>query len=365
VVGAALAASGCGDDPGSGEAEGGTASSSEGSSESTEGSGSASGSTTASGSGSPTSDSMSSGDPTTDGTDGGTDGGTDTTDPTTGIDEDVEVMELRANGFSPPVTETFYSCFSFPFTVDALSHIVGFVPQVTNPNVHHYVLSLVEGQVNLNPANECLLWPNNIMWAWAPGIEALMLPPEAGLLIGDAPGGEHTFILQVHYNNPLEQQIVDNDGLDVLITKELRPNPAAIFSQGDIAAISIPGNQSAYEHVASCAGNQTSSLLTEPIHVFASFLHAHEIGAAITSEVYRGGNMVGTIATEDPFDFNQQKFLPADIDIMPGDEIRTRCTYDSTGINGNTNGGEASDEEMCINFMMYYPRVGSQKCGSF
>ena len=107
-----------------------------------------------------------------------------------------------------------------------------------------------------------------------------------------------------------------------------------------------------------------ASLLTEPINVFASFLHAHQLGSAISSELIRDGRSVGIISEQDPFDFNSQKFLPADVTVQPGDVIETRCTYDSTGVAGTTNGGPASDEEMCINFMMYWPWIESETCGS-
>src|SRR5688500_16898033 len=116
---------------------------------------------------------------------------------TTDLPDDVEVIELRAGGFTPPLGETFYSCFSFTFEVDKLHHIIGFQPVVTNPLIHHYVLSIADGEVQRDPNDSCFEWPASILWAWAPGIEDTMLPPEAGFLIGDAEGGQHTFILQV------------------------------------------------------------------------------------------------------------------------------------------------------------------------
>jgi hypothetical protein len=276
-----------------------------------------------------------------------------------------ERIELRADGFSPPVTETWYSCFSFQFELDQLHHIVGFEPVVDSPIVHHYVLSLADGPLNLDPNDACFEWPAQILWAWAPGIEDQMLPEEAGFLIGDTPGGVQTFVLQVHYNDPLLQGLSDDNGIDVLVTPELRPNDAGIFSQGDIFALSIPPGQTAYEHVATCSGAQTGSALDHSIHVFASFLHAHEIGKQLWTDVYRGGRKVGTIANDDPFDFNDQKFVAADFDVEPGDTFETHCVYDSSGRTGVTPGGVASDEEMCIDFMMYYPKVGGEKCGSF
>lgn len=292
--------------------------------------------------------------PATDEADDGTD---------TELPDDVEIWELRAGGFEPPTTETHYSCFSFTFPVDQLHHIVGFAPSVTSPIIHHYVLSIADAPVELNPNDSCVEWPAHILWAWGPGGEEVMLPDEAGFLVGHQ-GPEVTFILQVHYNNPLQMPLVDNDGVDLHVTKSLRPNRAGVFSQGDILSILIPPGDPAYEHVATCGGEITQSIFTEPLHVFASFLHAHQIGSVMYTDVHRGGDLVGEIARQDPFNFDMQMFQTADFDMMPGDIIQTHCTYDSTEREGITMGGPASDEEMCINFMMYYPWIPSETCGA-
>jgi hypothetical protein len=275
-----------------------------------------------------------------------------------------ERWELRAGGFQPPNAETWYSCYSFQIEVEQLHHIVGFEAKVTSPLVHHYVLSLSDEPVDLNPAESCVTWPRGIVWSWAPGMEPLNLPEEAGLLVGDAPGGVVTFVMQVHYNNPLREVFTDDDGIDVLVTKDLRQHEAGIFTVGDIYNYVIPPGEPAYEHVSRCESDRTSSLLDHEIHVFAAFLHAHDIGRAISSEVFRDGSLVGPIAVDDPFDFNSQQFWPASIDIRPGDVIETRCVYDSSERTSTTPGGIATEHEMCLNIMMYYPKVAGEKCGS-
>jgi Copper type II ascorbate-dependent monooxygenase, C-terminal domain/Copper type II ascorbate-dependent monooxygenase, N-terminal domain len=276
--------------------------------------------------------------------------------------EEIEIWELRTDGYAPPLQETKYSCFSFTFPTEQLHHIVGITPMVTSPIVHHYVLSLADSEVALNPDNDCVEWPSHILWAWAPGIESIELPPEAGFLVGQQ-GPTVTFILQVHYNNPLMMPLSDDGGLDLHVTKQLRPNRAGVFTQGDILSIYVPGGDPAFEYVASCNGNMTAQLLPEPIHVFASFLHAHQLGSRLWTEVERDGAPAGEIARDDPFTFATQNFQPTDFDLMPGDALETHCVYDSSDKQGATMGGEGSDDEMCINFMMYWPWVPSEACG--
>jgi hypothetical protein len=293
-------------------------------------------------------------------------GGTDETGSTggTGWPDDTEVWELRVEGFQPPMEETWYSCFSFQMDLEQLQHIVGFEAVVTEPTVHHSILSLHEGALETDPNEPCYDWPARMIWGWAPGIEPLMLPEDAGILVGDGAGGVITLVLQVHYNNPLLTPVTDEGGIDVIVTSNLREHDAFVFAQGDISTIAIPPGEAAYTHVARCEGDVTQALIDEPIHAFSSFLHAHEIGSAITSELWRNGELHTEIASQVPYDFNQQQFQPIDLDILPGDMLETRCTYDSTGRTQVTNGGVGSTDEMCINFMMYYPRIAAEQCGA-
>lgn len=60
------------------------------------------------------------------------------------------------------------------------------------------------------------------MYAWAVGSNALYLPEEAGFRIGI--NGIRYIILEVHYDNPLGTQgIVDSSGVEITMTKKLRP----------------------------------------------------------------------------------------------------------------------------------------------
>jgi dopamine beta-monooxygenase len=223
-------------------------------------------------------------------------------------------------------------------------------------------MSTSDTPLELDPSDSCFEWPSQIIWAWGTGGQEFMLPPEAGILVGHT-GPTATFVLQVHYNNPLGMPFADNDGIDLLVTKQLRPNRASVFSQGDIYSIAIPGGQPDYEYIATCDGNLTDGFFPEPINVVGVLLHAHELGKRIRTDVIRGGMDVGPLHEEDPYDFSSQSFDAVDFVIEPGDTLQTHCWYDSTGVGGTTMGGAASDEEMCINFMMYWPYVDAQTCG--
>jgi hypothetical protein len=48
--------------------------------------------------------------------------------------------------------------------------------------------------------------------------------------------------------------------------------------------------------------------------------------------------------------------------IEPGDDLVTHCVYDSRARTTATVGGESSDNEMCLNFMMYEPAQPIDTC---
>ncbi len=285
----------------------------------------------------------------------------DPTDDTTGPGDGV--WELRMPDFSPPVTQTWYSCYAFNIPVNQALHVTGFRPQVDDPHIHHYVVGVYDTPQNLDPSGFCGNWVEDMVWGWAPGGTELHLPPDVGFRVGDS--GTVTFVVQIHYDNPLQDQFVDNNGFDVFYTENLRPNEAGIVRIGDIFGINIPPGEPAYDHVATCPSWATSSALKGDLNVIGTWLHAHEIGSRLWTEVYRDGNFVGELGREDPFLFDYQTFHPQSFTLKPGDELVTHCVYDSTGRDTTTHGGEATEDEMCINFLMYYPRDPSLvSCGA-
>ena len=289
----------------------------------------------------------------------------------TGIDpgEDAEKIEIRVGDYTVPTTETYYACFEFSMTLDQLGHIIAFDPKIDNAShVHHFVLSIIDGPSGNSDGYSCFDLDGDILWAWAPGQGAFELPEEAGFLIGDAPGGELTLRLQVHYNNPLNQVgEIDNSGFDMWITKNLRPENAGTLVFGDIMGINIPPGEEAYEHVMTCRSEVTASQFVEPLNVFGSSMHAHEIGSVLYTEVWRDGQMVMELNRDDPYVFDSQHIKFIDAVLEPGDEIRNHCIYDSTDRTEPTLGGVGTADEMCWNTVIYYPKIpsGFDYCTSF
>ncbi|MCA9715391.1 MAG: hypothetical protein H6713_13880 [Myxococcales bacterium] len=281
---------------------------------------------------------------------------------TTGTGEEFKHFELRAPDYSPPAVTTWYSCMAWNFPVEQAVHLVGFKPVVDDPHVHHYVLGVYDSPETRDPNDPCFQWVEDMVWGWAPGGKELWLPDDVGMRAGD--NGTVTFVLQVHYNNPLSDQYVDSSGIDVFYTESLREHEAGIVKVGDIGGIAIPPGEPNHEHVAVCPSWATQAGLKEPLHVIGTWLHAHDIGKTLWTEVFRDGQMIAELGREDPFKFDYQTFQDADFWVEPGDEFQTHCVYDASDRGEWTYGGDATDQEMCINFMLYYPNDPNlESCG--
>lgn len=139
-------------------------------------------------------------------------------------------------------------------------HIIGFegvVQSDTAENVHHLVLRGYYGVPDCGVA--CTDWQDAVraaaeanstdvpamppicsqmdhanMYAWAPNVDGVALPEEAGFRFGNATGGFASVAVNTHYDNPGEVTgLVDNSGVRVYYTEELRPMDMGMIILGD------------------------------------------------------------------------------------------------------------------------------------
>ncbi len=311
-----------------------------------------------------TSHADSAGDAGTSGETGSTHGDTTTGSADFEPDPSWTKHELLFDQFAVPTTMTNYMCTGFTMSVPQLRHMVAFQAVIDDTtHVHHIILYKLQSP---KPGVwDCSSMPQGarFQWGWAPGGEPLVMPDEAGFLVGD--DGDTHFGLQVHYNNPLaDTDFVDSSGVNVFTTEHLRPNHAGVLMLGTVGGIVIPPGMSEFPVENTCPASITSSLAVAPLMILGSGLHAHELGRKLWTDQFRGGDLIGQIGKKDPYSFNDQGFEPVDATIMAGDELVTHCVYDSTSRTEPTYGGESTQDEMCLNFLLYYPAVEQEYCGT-
>jgi Copper type II ascorbate-dependent monooxygenase, C-terminal domain len=202
-----------------------------------------------------------------------------------------------------------------------------------------------------------------------------MLPSVAGFPFGGRieNGGFRYLKLQIHYHNPLHVAgLADRSGLKISYTAELRSSDMGVLALGDPAVtqerVLRPGNKSIhFEYECPSWCTQTwQSPSTSKLTVISSLLHMHETGSRMWTGLYRNNRLVREVGRVDFYDFNFQTQLLFEkpFEILPGDRLNTHCIFDTTGRTTDTEFGAGSQDEMCIDFLMYYPKVdNAQACG--
>lgn len=82
------------------------------------------------------------------------------------------------------------------------------------------------------------------------------------------------------------------------------------------------------------------------------------VGKSIVSRHFRAGKELPPIGQLRAFDYAYQGATPIAPDtdtLQPGDELSLQCIFDSTGRSNWTRGGPATNDEMCMAWISYYP----------
>eukprot|EP01090_Pellita_catalonica_P018511 TRINITY_DN6011_c0_g1_i1.p1 TRINITY_DN6011_c0_g1~~TRINITY_DN6011_c0_g1_i1.p1 ORF type:complete len:580 (-),score=77.66 TRINITY_DN6011_c0_g1_i1:95-1807(-) len=289
-----------------------------------------------------------------------------------------------------PAEDTNYLCASFelpPVTED--HHIIQIDP-LLDPNTvdytHHMLVQICNSNTNSywkyyndNPGESCLEGGHSdsstsspedsmgcldYLYVWAVGMGPLYIPKEAGYRMG--PTAARYVVIQFHYTNPeLKTGIKDSSGFRIHYTPDLRDEDVGLLVVGDPAIMfpNIPPGVADAHYEATCPEECTSTWAND-IHVFADFLHMHFIGDSIWSTVYRDNEFVEEINGAQFYSYDFQQATNVDVVIKKGDRIHTHCVFDSTLRQNPTKFDLASTDEMCMDFLFYYPKLDDMAgCG--
>ena len=312
------------------------------------------------------------------------------------------VLGAHNHSIQPIETEYAQFCFGYTDLVENMGvplgsaaagmTLIGFEPMVDNARyVHHFVLhaspqdtySLMEpNSTNHRCATDGSFVGEEVAYVWAPGEPPFALPENVGFPLGNAStisntnSGDRGYVsyrLENHYDNPnLVQGQVDSSGVKLYYSLESREHMAGYLMIGD-PNIGLMGQEIGsglteyqFDCPSSCSQlallddggenkNTTDDNETSVI-VLREYLHMHQSGYSTSVEQWRNGNIVRT-GRIDYFDFDQtgNPAVPQDpFEVQSGDAFRMRCYYQNA-IGGRTF-GLASSEEMCMAFLLYYPR---------
>ncbi len=165
-----------------------------------------------------------------------------------------------------------------------------------------------------------------------------------------------SFSVQTHYDNPLgELAGLDGSGAIIYWTYDAPKTTAGLLSLGDpavfLAGSYLPDGKSTFTF--ECPSSCTKFLPHDITILFRSH-HMHAHGKRMSTEVIAAnGTTLQSIVTE-YYDFHRQRpvQLAQPVTVRKGDILRTSCSYDTNGL---VRWGLGSGDEMCIDFLYYYP----------
>jgi dopamine beta-monooxygenase len=277
-------------------------------------------------------------------------------------------FRIGPKNYTIPAIDTMYSYFCFNTEdLEALGvnmtegvTIIGIDAFIDNAkHVHHFILegtfTNIEDTANCSRASAL----GEVAYPWAPGDPPFTLPDNVGFKLGGNEGGYKSFLLEVHYDNMnLEEGQVDSSGVEVFFSTSPREYTAGFFQVGD-PTVSLRGQEleaGVSDYSFDCPSDCSGLVIQEPVTVLREYLHMHKSGYSTYFEQTRNGTIVRRGSVE-YYDFDQtgNPAVQADrYEIHPGDSFTMRCYFKNE--EGGRTFGLGSSNEMCISFVLYYPR---------
>ncbi|KAM6465739.1 DBH-like monooxygenase protein 1 isoform 2-T2 [Liasis olivaceus] len=232
-------------------------------------------------------------------------------------------FDLANQNVAIPEQDTTYWCQMFK--IPALSekhHVIKVEPLIQKGHenvVHHILLYQCSSSLNdsvLDYGHECyhpnmpdsFLTCQTVIFAWAIGGEGFTYPPHVGLSIGTALDPQYV-LMEVHYDNPsYVEGMIDNSGLRLFYTPDLRRYDAGVIEAG----------------------------------LWVSLFHNIPPGMP---EFMSEGHCTLECLEE-------------------GDNLVTECHYSTLNRSDMTWGGFSTRNEMCLSYLLYYPKINLTRCES-
>jgi len=270
-------------------------------------------------------------------------------------------LDLVMPGAKPSMDDD-YLCSAFDVSLlsgadDKMSevYVTGFVPSADANKAHHMLLYSCDQPLRQpGEVYDCLHHAlcqggQSIMFAWAKNAPPTTLPQGVSFTIN--PAQRRYLVLQVHYAHKLAEP--DHTGLSLTYQVDPTKYTAGILLMLR-GGLTIPANTPVVHGDVNCKLPSTT-----PLHMFAYRTHAHKLSPVITGYVYNEeGHKYREIARGSPQ--WPQAFYPMKQvqTVKPGEIVAARCTYNSSGVNHDTNIGSTAGDEMCNLYIMFFTESG-------
>lgn len=193
----------------------------------------------------------------------------------------------------------------------------------------------------------------NFILGYTSGMKGACASNDSGVAIGSH--GYRRFMIQIHWhNNDNRSDYIDSSGVLLYYTPHLRKYNSGVLLVGDVS-IALPPGQEKTKVEGICYGQCTLRMFKGPIYINGVGHHMHVLGRQQVVQLYRDRKLVTTITNETDFNGGKVLVLSTPVEVLPGDELRTLCVYNTSSKNTTTRFGWSIDEEMCVAFLEFYP----------
>lgn len=291
--------------------------------------------------------------------------------------------------YTPTLIPDEYRCFVISWPEEDVRYVTGLSVRPGNLTVAHHAVGFLIDPENVpyvdeadgadgKPGYPCFggatppgapSFPTKIVAAWVPGEDGQNFPEGSGVRID--PGSK--IVLQMHYSVLGEGAGPDKTAVDVRLDDEVSKN-AGNLPWLDLNWPSNPESMlipaGAAEVVHEYAADPTTwPLLGEfvpgidprqGIVIHSILPHLHKLGTSISLQVERADGTIEPLIDIPRWDFDWQSYFEFEepVTVLPGDQLRIRCTYDNSAtnqpvINGtrrepaDVTWGEGTYDEMC------------------
>ena len=283
-------------------------------------------------------------------------------------------VNLTFTPFQVPKKRTTYAKFAFNLADYMTSKTMyGVRFGILNKHsavVHHAILygcdKKPSATIVQQPSETGKMNCESVRYAWAVGGKDFCLPNTAELSVGIEFVKEKPWhVLEIHYDNPTLISLVDTSGVSIVLAQKKTGHgaftPAGFLWAGvGLDQLSIPPGKKSYHVNAKCT---YPNIPTEGISVFAYINHAHLLGRKLWTSLERNNKYAHDLGCDAQYDFDLQQIIPFEqhVKLFKSDRLYANCVYDSTGRTEVTEGGDETMNEMCINFLVYYPEVKNMR----
>jgi hypothetical protein len=286
------------------------------------------------------------------------------------------VLSLNFQNYLVPAEDTHYGCISFDVPSDKNYYIKRFefnnskTMPVSEP--HHMLVyacndlgSNAEFNFYKNSASGCFQQEQTcteLLWVWALGVDSYNLPDQVSFPMGL--NGAKGILLQMHYSNPTSAQgQYDNSGVNVFYDTVATQYLGGVLQVGDAQLDSspLPARQSQIHMEYSCPSACTSQM-SQKITIFGDFLHAHGQGSMLYSTITDSNGKTRTLNRIEYYDNMFEQITPVSDSLSPGESLNTHCVYQTADRSSDVEFGLATSDEMCLEFVFYYPRFDNAYC---